>query len=300
MLYNPHAPFLGIGKGFIMSTRNRAEGWQHAKITGHSNEELAKVYAESDLNVQKRILDCYGCSDAKIEYIEIGGLHETSVDSIFGDKTKSKPDMHVHLKDGRCINISIKKSTGGQVFLITPDRFIKGFELAFNKRLPENVIRAINLFWGASPDTTRIAKQIAGPYLGYELRKGRLVHETLAEYNSDLDNALLKWFKDNIVEIFEFCFTKGLARNPRDWADIIWYINLVDNDMEIDEMFTISDISDNLKSGIIEYGNRGGGTTIQLPFGFVQWHDPRNKGNKNLQFHHNYDKIRTCDSLSFI
>ena len=36
----------------------------------------------------------------------------------------------------------------------------------------------------------------------------------------------------------------------------------------------------------ITYGNNNGGTTIQLPFGFVQWH----KGQ--MQFHHSYEKIR--------
>ena len=33
------------------------------------------------------------------------------------------------------------------------------------------------------------------------------------------------------------------------------------------------------------YGTTNGGTTIQLPFGFVQWHQ------EQLQFHHQYWKI---------
>ena len=274
-----------------MPSRNRAEGWQHAKITGHSNEELAKEYVECDVNVQKRLLECYGATDAEIECVEIGGLHELSVDSVLGDKTKSKPDMHVVLKDGRHIKVSIKKSIGGQVFLITPSRFIEGFEKVFNKTIPDEVKTGIELYWGTHPDTEKIARQIAGVNMEYELRKGRLVHETLAQYNPHMDSALLDWFNDNIVEIFEFCFTKGLAKNPEDWADVIWYVNLVDDDENIDEMFTISKIMHNLKKLPVEYGNRNGGSTIQLPFGFVQWHDPGNKGNKNLQFHHKYDKI---------
>ena len=35
----------------------------------------------------------------------------------------------------------------------------------------------------------------------------------------------------------------------------------------------------------IYYGTSNGGTTIQLPFDFVQWHQ------KQLQFHHSYEKI---------
>lgn len=34
------------------------------------------------------------------------------------------------------------------------------------------------------------------------------------------------------------------------------------------------------------YGYKNGGTTIQLPFGFVQWHQ------SSMQFHHSFDKIR--------
>ena len=39
------------------------------------------------------------------------------------------------------------------------------------------------------------------------------------------------------------------------------------------------------------YGPRNGGSTIQLPFGFVQWHSPRKIIPGNIQFHHDYDKI---------
>ena len=34
------------------------------------------------------------------------------------------------------------------------------------------------------------------------------------------------------------------------------------------------------------FGTTNGGTTIQLPFGFVQWHQHQ------MQFHHNYYKIK--------
>ena len=40
------------------------------------------------------------------------------------------------------------------------------------------------------------------------------------------------------------------------------------------------------------YGKVGGGTTIQLPFGFVQWHSPTKKIPGDMQFHHGYEKIK--------
>lgn len=277
-----------------MAKRNRAEGWQHAKLTGHSNEELAKELVEHAPEVQKRILACYGAEGGTISRVEIGGLNESDVDSIFGGKTKSKPDMRVYLSDGGVIKISIKKSISGQVFLITADRFIKGFEAIFEP-IPELVKEGIRLFWGDHPEVKSIIERYSSSSTKvYELKKSRLVHETLKNYNPEMDEALLQWFKDNIVQIFKFCFTCGLAKKSSDWADIIWYINQVDKDVDIDDMITIESISDLLKDNVhtIKYGNRNGGSTIQLPFGFVQWHDPGNKGIKNLQFHHDYNKIK--------
>ena len=69
----------------------------------------------------------------------VGGLRETDVISVFGDKTKSKTDLTIVLKDGNTVNISIKKSWGGQVYLIGVDRFIAGFEKHFDKEIPAQI-----------------------------------------------------------------------------------------------------------------------------------------------------------------
>lgn len=37
-----------------------------------------------------------------------------------------------------------------------------------------------------------------------------------------------------------------------------------------------------------------GGTTIQMAFGFVQWHSPQKTIPGCIQFHHNYNKICTA------
>ena len=58
---------------------------------------------------------------------------------------------------------------------------------------------------------------------------------------------------------------------------------------DTDEIFDIEDIckiSKNNANTEIMYGTTNGGTTIQLPFGFVQWHQHQ------LQFHHQYCKIK--------
>ena len=88
---------------------------------------------------------------------------------------------------------------------------------------------------------------------------------------------MLEWFKDNIYELNKLSFAMGAAENEDEWSDYVWYINLL-GENNVDEVFYIKDIC---KAAVkvadkeIYYGNGNGGTTIQLPFGFVQWHQSR-------------------------
>ncbi|MBR6939474.1 MAG: hypothetical protein IKH65_01570 [Clostridia bacterium] len=274
-----------------MSDRNRAEGWQHAKLTGHKNEELVAKLTESDVSIQKRLLDCAHIpSNVIISKVEYGGLCESDVDCVLdGGKTKSKTDMWLYLSNGKRLNVSIKKDDGGQVYLISIDRFIRGFEVQFNKKIPNDVKRAISLYFGSAEDTLQIINQFASKNKALETRKHRLVAETLKAYDTALYSALLKWVNDNIGELFDFCFSKGLAKNPSDWADIVWYINLI-GENDFDTMINLSELRNKVPTSA-EYGTKNGGSTIQLPFGFVQWHSPRKIIPGNIQFHHNYNKI---------
>lgn len=269
--------------------RDRATGWKHAKLSGHENERLLEELVESDLYTQRRLLKTAHKEMCAITEIDFGGLHETNVLSVFGDTTKSKSDMHLYLDDGSCINVSIKKSTGGQVYLIGADRFIRGFELQYGYSVPDDVKRAISLYWGTAADTLSIVNQIAGPERAYEARKHRLVAYTLGIYDQHLAHCLVEWFNDMMPLVFDFCFSRGLAQNEADWADIVWYRNeLQEND--VDDMFNIIDLERNLPRNA-EYGTRTGGSTIQLPFGFVQWHSPTKKIPGDMQFHHSYEKL---------
>ena len=122
-----------------------------------------------------------------------------------------------------------------------------------------------------------------------ELRKHRLVADTLKSYDNKLYDILLNWINININNLFDFCFSKGLAKNNSDWAHIIWYKNLI-GENQLDKMIYLPDIVHNI-SATAEYGTRNGGSTIQLPFGFVQWHSPRKVIPGDLQFHHSFKKI---------
>ena len=122
----------------------------------------------------------------------------------------------------------------------------------------------------------------------HERKKKRLTWETLKKYDYELTEALLFWLKENIRDLILLCFQRGLAKQEYDWAEYLWYYNTIgENNNNI--LIKIDKIAEELSS--LKYqknvipGDRTGGTTIQLPFGSLQWHQ------KKLQFRHKMDLI---------
>ncbi len=271
-----------------MPERNRAEGWQHAKLSGHKNEDLVTELVMHDPDIQQALLHCANKSGRVVGVAE-GGLCETAIPSVLGDSTKSKPDVRLRLDNGSHINVSIKKSCGGQVFLITVERFILGYEKQYHTEIPQQVKRAIALFWGSANDAADLLRQYARVEQKYQTKRHRLVKDTMDNYDPALSEALLQWFRENIVNLFDFCFVRGLALRSEDWADVIWYKNLLPNEEDGDTMFKLDEIKKKIwdKRDRVVYGTRTGGSTIQLPFGFVQWH------LHQMQFHHNLNLLQS-------
>ena len=110
-----------------------------------------------------------------------------------------------------------------------------------------------------------------------------MVWQTLSAYSPELSDALLEWLRSSISNITDFCFSRGLAAQPDSWADFVWYRNLVDDDAgEIDALVRIPELCSAAVSAgqsSIQPGARNGGSVINLPFGFVQWHQG------SMQFH---------------
>lgn len=273
-----------------MDHRNRSQGWKYAKRSGHKNEQLVAELTKNDINIQKRLLQCAHITDATVDKVEFGGLCETDVDCVLGGKTKSKTDMWLFLSNGKRLNVSIKKDEEGQVFLIGIERFIKGFELQYRKEIPDSVKRAISLYFGSAVDTIEVINDFGSANKQLENRKHRIVADTLKLYDEKLYCSLLNWFNDNISELFDFCFAKGLSLKSEDWAQIVWYKNMV-GENQFDTMLYLNDFKSKIPN-TARYGSRNGGSTIQLPFGFVQWHSPRRIIPGNIQFHHSYKKIK--------
>lgn len=273
----------------MVMQRNRADGWQHAKLSGHENE--AKVL-EMFSNLDFCSTFCNRLDIPSIIKADIGGLHEKNVESILGDTTKSKSDLVLTLENNSIVNISIKKSSAGQVYLISVERFIEGFEHQFNTTINETVKEMLRLYFNGHPKIKEIIEVSNTKYklrpniAKYQTRKQRLVWESLCTYNNHGANELLNWFKENIGKIAEFCFAKGLSAKDEDWADYVWYTNLI-GENALDSIYRVEDIcvASQRNQDKVYIGNTLGGTTIQLPFGFVQWHQGQ------MQFHHNLAKI---------
>ena len=275
-----------------MEHRDRATGWQHAKLSGHKNEDLVKILLDTNSEYANDFLCRIGLQGETIKETSIGGLHETNVPSVSGRrKTKSKTDLKIFLQSGKEINISIKKSLGGQVYFVRAGIFIDTFEKQFNKRIPDSVQRAINLFWAAADDAISIIEEYAdrsnAKNYDLQVRHASLNATTLKNYCEELYNDLLTWFADNAYELTALSFAMGAVRDREEWSDFVWYINLLEEN-DVDAVFSIANLCKAAASVASEetyYSTTNGGTTIQLPFGFVQWHQGQ------LQFHHNYDKL---------
>jgi hypothetical protein len=138
-----------------MNSRNRSEGWKHAKISGHSNETDIKKNINNSKkfreNLEKKLK-----LNSKIKSAVVGGLKEKNVEDVFGKSTKSKTDLIITLENNGKSNISIKKSLGGQVYLIGVERFLRGFEIQFKKKISQSVERSFKLFFGGAEDIISI------------------------------------------------------------------------------------------------------------------------------------------------
>jgi hypothetical protein len=95
----------------------------------------------------------------------------------------------------------------------------------------------------------------------------------------------MDFFRNNIGLISELAFARGATEAAEMWAEVVIY-TLPDGSRSI---FSISDIaarSQKANNSMISAGPKNGGTTIILPFGFLQMH------KNSMQFHHQLKAIK--------
>ena len=280
-----------------LERRNRSEGWRHAKLDGHDNEQQ---FAYSLINNQEFIATIekhlMKTSPKGSPIISVDGSKH--VESIFGDKTTSKVDIALNWNDGQRINISLKKSNSGQVWLISVPRFISAMEYYFGRSIDSEVRLGISLFVGGSnlskyenyfEKASEHNKKWNPSIAIQEHHQTRLVANSIEAIFPSVWESTLDFFNSNIGLITKLCFSLGLAKSEIEAADVIIYNKAIDGN----SIFSISEIIQraiaHTKLVPIVAGPRNGGSTLMLPTGFLQMHHPQ--GDNLLQFHHQYKKI---------
>ena len=294
-----------------MAERNRSEGWKHAKLSGHALEEQLARSLESSAALSSALhQDCFGLPEASAPRVAAGGIDASHGRCVLGGVTPSKTDLVVRWRTGRTAKISLKKSTGGQVWLVTPERFVAGFEAQYGVRVPDAVRTGIRMFIGPlSSKEMRDAlggRPTSGPIRSkdgksQELHQERFVAETLAAIIPNEWSATLAWMRQELPRITELCFARGLCADPDAQAEFVWYYIRDEDSGEVIEsrviplssiVTAISKLPANLRATV---GPRNGGSTVTLPFGFLQMHRPA--GGNQVQFHHGLDAIKATLGL---
>jgi hypothetical protein len=277
------------------SGRNRSEGWRHAKRTGHSLEStLAKRVTEDDGFASQLQRACFGPVDATGATASTGAANARQVESVLGGRTPRKIDISVEWRNGQKTRLSLKKSVTGQVWLVTPERLFRAFEAHYDEQVPEHVKSCVRKFIGPLNDPELSYACRFSDHRDMEQHQQRLVGSTLQVSEPTSWPATLGWLQEKMPQLTELCFSKGLCGNPEDHADFVWYHTDTNAQSGNVEIYRIADIVDGVRrvppQDRAKVGLKNGGSTVALPFGFLQMHRPR--GRNQAQFHHDLDKVR--------
>jgi len=289
-----------------MTGRNRSEGWTHAKLSGHALESHLADALQRDAALASGLHeDCFGVPEQRLPHVRAGGISASHVECVLGGVTPSKADLCISWPGGRSAGISLKKSKGGQVWLVTRERFFAGFERQFGCRIPDSVRLGLGLFigpvsekemrrmLGGRPPRGPVRKKDGVPQ---EFHQERFVAATLEQIVPHEWSETLAWIRGALPGIAELCFACGLCATSEGKAEFIWY-HMVDGGAARRIQSRVIPIAELLRAirAVPEaqravVGPLNGGSTILLPFGFLQMHRP--SGGNQLQFHHGLDAIK--------
>lgn len=268
------------------------------KVSGHKNEEMIAEALNRNAAFRAHFCERIGVNESDFVAATAGGRCAPQVESVIGGKTAEKTDIRILWKGGSLTNISLKKDAAGQVYLVTARNFVAVYEAQYNVTVPDKVRRALALFIGEAEDSRAIldatdisvdGEKVRG--IAYE-QNYRLVFEVIRNYDATMASMLLDWLKKQIASVCELCFSAGAVSDRDKWANVLWYKNLVDADGQgLDFLVPINRIVSALvKNGnrnVVERGPKNGGSTIQLPFGHLQYH------LKQLEFYQQLKKIQS-------
>jgi hypothetical protein len=268
------------------------------KVSGHKNEEMIAEALNKNIAFRTHFCERIGMNVSDFVAATAGGRHAPQVESIIGGKTAEKTDVRVMWQGGALTNISLKKDAAGQVYLVTVRNFVAVYEAQYNVTVPDKVRRALALFIGEAEDSKAILDATDLSVDGEKVRSiayeqnHRLVFEVIRNYDANMATMLLDWLKKQIASVCELCFSAGAVKDRDKWANVIWYKNLVDADGQgLDFLVPINRIVSALiekgDENVVERGPKNAGSTIQLPFGHLQYH------LRQLEFYQQLKKIQS-------
>ena len=272
--------------------RNKSEGWKHAKKQGHALEKwLAKQLRSNESFSEWLSEKCgKGKSKGRAEAYA-GGRHADKIPSVFDDQTTSKADVAVHLDPP--VLVSVKMSDGGQVWLVTVERFIGVVEKVYGSVVPKEVGHGLKLFFGELSSKELDGAHKISKLSKQERHQHRLNAKTMKAAYPNQYREMTTWLAVNLPSLVRLAFGRGLAKNESDEAKFVWYVTAgQDFDVsnpETSSIYAIEDlvtavakvqVEDRLKEGL-----KNGGTAFATPFGHLQMHQ------NQLQFHHKRELI---------
>lgn len=288
-----------------MSQRNRSEGWQHAKLDGHANENsFGDSLTHNSGLVDHLWRQVHGCAVPGAYQVSVDGSRRAA--SALGGTTTSKVDIEINAY-GCATRLSIKKSSSGQVWLVSVDSFLSLMKLAGDDSWSDDAARGLRLFIGGASnvagleDSLRLGLEFSksrnNSFHLNQVRHSRLSASDLRAVDSTALDSMLRAIKLSLPLITRFSFASGAASNPEDWADIVVYNN---SSSGISSILTddLAKIPQKLRD-VVAFGPRNGGTTVRMPWGFLQEHHPQ--GHNLMQFHHQENLLLSnyFDSLKY-
>jgi len=277
-----------------MSERNRSEGWQFAKLDGHKNEEELGVILRESSELTNLMHEIVFQEDqtSQPKVLVDGSKH---VPSILGSSTTSKIDIDL-VWSTKKLGLSVKKSNAGQVWLVGLDKFFKALTLTTGQTTPQEVELVLSLFVGGEnlnkfqqEFSDGLNRSVNESFYDQQVHQNRLVLNSIDKLIPEALSTTFEFLRANLRIMTELMFFKGLASKSEDCAEIVIYNQVYSgrNVFSKADLLSAIDSARNLEK--VVSGNRNGGSTIQLPTGFLQMHKPQ--GKNLLQFHHNYEKL---------
>jgi hypothetical protein len=159
---------LGLDTEFKMTSnfgKSHSDAWKKSKVEAYSMR----------VNILQEFLDNaeFACSfsnhffghDLGVADFDKSNAWAIEVRDVFGGMTKGKSNLNVHWKTGEHLNISLRSSKNSQVYLVSVDRFIDGYEKIYDP-ISENIKWVLRLFIGSDKallDKFMMGKKYQGP-----------------------------------------------------------------------------------------------------------------------------------------